>query len=119
MARRVALEAEVVRCPDDALAKVVQPEPVDQHACGQRILRVGDPAGELESPVSGFASRRRWLEGFFQGGNSGEEAGLDNLGRPVAVSLDQQVDGIRPANHLNCHPQNRHETPLFPHLVGK
>ena len=52
MARLTAVDAEVARRVDDAGAKVIVPEPVGDHACGERIGRRGDPIGERPATVS-------------------------------------------------------------------
>ena len=48
MRRRVARHAEVIDGGDQALAEQVLPDAVDHHARGERVLRAGQPLGQLE-----------------------------------------------------------------------
>ena len=49
---RLAAEAEVAGRADEAGAEVVQPDAVDQHAGRQRVLRVGDGAGQPQAAAA-------------------------------------------------------------------
>src|SRR5262245_59463714 len=49
MRRRLAARAEVAGRADEALAEVVQPDTVDHHARGERVVLARDGAGELQS----------------------------------------------------------------------
>ena len=45
--------AEVVAGLDEAAAEVALPDAVDHHAGGERVLRIGDPAGQGEAAAGG------------------------------------------------------------------
>ena len=51
MRRILALQAEVLRRGDEPVAEDLRPQPVDDHARGQRMARVGQPAGQTQ-PVA-------------------------------------------------------------------
>ena len=55
----IAGGAEVVRRPHDALAEMPLPDPIDHHARGQRVRRLGEPQGKVLSPTpDGCVGRR-------------------------------------------------------------
>ena len=49
MARRLAAQPQITDRIDDPAAKVVRPDPVDDHPGGERIGRIDDPTGEVEA----------------------------------------------------------------------
>ena len=53
MARRLAAGAEIVRRADEALAEVMHPDAVHDHAGGERIALGGDRLRQLE-PAAAF-----------------------------------------------------------------
>src|SRR4051812_45077266 len=57
MTRPLAVLAEIIRGLDQTGAEMVLPDPVDRDACRERVLRVGDPAGERRAR-SGAVSRQ-------------------------------------------------------------
>ena len=52
MARRIGLHAKIVGGGDDALAKMMQPDAVDQDARGQRIGGVDNREGQFEAAAA-------------------------------------------------------------------
>ena len=66
--------SEIVRCGNDAAAKVMQPNPIDENAGGQRIIGRGYPSGEIKS--CGWTRSGRWaLAGYHGGGLQSREDG--------------------------------------------
>src|SRR6266480_139798 len=59
--RAITVEAEVVRRTDKASAEMIVPDAVDQDASRERIVRAGDPLGELEAALA-FRRIRREAE---------------------------------------------------------
>ena len=49
----MSIEAEIVRCLDDAATKVPLPDAIDHHTRGQRVVRSGQPQGELFAAAEG------------------------------------------------------------------
>ena len=52
MRRPLALDAEVARRSDQAVAEVIHPNSIDHHASGQRVFRRGDPIRQSQPPFS-------------------------------------------------------------------
>ena len=82
--------AEVVCAGDDAAAKDMMPETIDDDACGERIaLHVGHVPGEFESTAAGGVEGR--------GIERVKEAALDDLGGLLVIAAHEQrgVFGVR------------------------
>ena len=59
IARLRAAQAEVEHVVDERRAEVAQPDVVDGHAGGERVLAVGDPAGEGQPAAGARAAAAR------------------------------------------------------------
>ena len=54
--RRLAAPAEIAGRADEAVAEMMQPDAVDHHAGGERVVLAGDGAGQLQ-PAAAFFER--------------------------------------------------------------
>ena len=74
--RPLAAKAEVARGRDDALAEMMLPEPIDDHARRQRIVLRRDPVRQCEPPAGAVGHRRdRRVRGLAAGRDNRGEAG--------------------------------------------
>jgi hypothetical protein len=91
MTRFLAAIAEVVAGRHQASAEVMLPDAVDHDASRQRIVRRGDPAGQLQSPA--LRGRQGWL---LRTGHDAREVTGDchSEGEAVAAPVNAQVDGL-------------------------
>ena len=55
----IAKPSEIVDAGDDALPDQVMPDSVHENSRGQRVLRTGDPVGQLQSAALVFCKRWR------------------------------------------------------------
>ena len=86
MGRRLPFGSKVVRRPHQALAEVPVPDPVDHHPSRERMLRLDDPAGQLQAAAA--------LAGFH-----GTAPGVEHLGRHLG-SLLARIGGIASNENL-------------------
>src|ERR1041385_5762134 len=63
MRRLVTAQSEVVWRWDQTLAKVILPDPVHHHPRGKRIVRLCQPAGELEPSARAVGNVQRLITG--------------------------------------------------------
>ena len=63
MGRKLAELAEIVDRANESLAEMPAPDTIHQHPGGERVLRTGQPAGELESTALRWGERRLIVAG--------------------------------------------------------
>ena len=92
MARLRPHDAEVVGCRDDSFAHELEPDAVDHHARGERVVPGRDPEGEVE-PAAPFRDLRRLI----RCAEHLHEPTRDGLSRLVDIApLEKRaVDGLR------------------------
>ena len=93
MRRLLAHLAEVVERRDDAAAEVMLPEPIDDHARGQRIVRRREPLGERQPPARRAAVGPRNLGRRFAVHRHAEEARLHQRAVALESPRIRKYDG--------------------------
>ena len=85
--------AEVARRVDETASEVPVPDPVGHDPRRQRVLGVGDPAGQLEPPAGIGGDRRRRHDGI---GDPEEPSRLRAVGevQMTAADVDGEIDDL-------------------------
>src|SRR5438128_3392754 len=94
MSRRLTLDAEIVRRGHDAGAEMMLPEPVDNDAGGQRMVRARQPTGQSRSsPGSGQPGRDPLIRELIS--ENYRETWLKFRARLSPIAVGQQKRGRR------------------------
>src|SRR5262245_26297859 len=86
--------AEVAGCDDDSAAEMVLPKAVDGDACGERIVAMGDPAGQRQPATvgigrRGFCLRNCWHQGVATAAEHFDEPWFDLLAGRVSIAANE------------------------------
>ena len=92
MRRAAAGVAEVRECFDQATAEMVEPDPVDHHPGGQRMVRVDQPAGHRQPTTRRVGARPGGLDRQrrFSVGQDTGDTGADAVARLVVLAPAEQ-----------------------------
>src|SRR3954452_12297489 len=97
MARRIAAEPEIAGSADEAKAKVIHPDSIDDHTRSQGIVSAGDGARKVQAS----AAVRESL--WFPVGKTAEEMRRRFDTRVVGISAQKHMRDLRLRNVLYRH----------------
>src|SRR5438105_6492105 len=88
MAWLLALSAEIFGRRDQSAAEMMLPEPIGEHAAGQRIFGIDDPFGQIEPTRRITIERRQDAERSWLNGRAGPEkiAANEHMSRSVRAA---------------------------------
>ena len=101
MCRRVGAKSEIAGRADQSRAEVMQPDAIDDHAHGERVIAAGDGPRQLE-PAAAFP------EGIAVLAGDGRQKLPRHLrARAVRIAADKNVRGVRAGVVLEDHRLGR------------